>query len=330
MRLGQMDRRAFLGCLSLLAAPLAAEAQQAGKVYRLGTLSVGAPLTPATYDARRDLVAVLRDLGYVEGQNLKVERRHADGHVERLPVLAAELVGHAPDVLYAAGSGAVRAAHEATKEIPIVILIAGQDTVALGLTPSLSRPGGNLTGVVLGSVLAGKRLELLREAAPHAKRIAMLATGDAAMRAQVKEAEQAAVLLGARLVVVEAKMRDYERAFATMRSERVDALFVGPSPTLHADRRRIIDLAARARLPAIYQWAEDVEEGGLMAYGASERWAMRRVSTYVDRVFKGANPADLPIEQATTLTLALNLKTAKALGLTIPPSLLQRADQVIE
>ena len=328
-----MDRRTFvstLGGIAFLAGPLAAEAQQAGKVYRLGTLSLGAPPTPAMYDSRRDLVAVLRDLGYVEGQNLKVERRRADGRVERLPALAAELVRHAPDVLYAGGSAAVRAAQEATKAIPIVILIAGQDTVELGLTLSLSRPGGNITGVVLGSVLAGKRLELLKEAVPHAKRIAMLATGDAAIRPQVKEAEQAAALLGVKLVVVEAKVRDYERAFATMRGERVEALFVGASPTLSADRNRIIDLAARYRLPAMYQWAEHIEEGGLMAYGASERWATRRVATYVDRVFKGANPAEMPIEQATTLTLAFNLKTAKALGLTIPPSLLLRADQVIE
>jgi ABC-type uncharacterized transport system substrate-binding protein len=327
-----MDRREFIAGIAggLLAVPVAVEAQQTGKVYRLGTLNLGAPPAPTMYDSRRDLVAVLRDLGYVEGQNLKVERRRAGGRVERLPALAAELVGHAPDVLFAAGSAAVRAAQEATRVIPIVILIAGQDTVELGLTPSLSRPGGNLTGVVLGSVLAGKRLELLKEAVPHAKRIAMLATGDAAMRAQVGEAEQAAARLGVTLVVVEAKVRDYERAFATMRGERVEALFVGANPTLHADRSRIIELAAQARLPAIYQWTEHVDEGGLMAYGASERWAIRRVATYVDRVFKGASPADLPIEQATQLTLALNLKTAKALGLTIPPSLLLRADHVIE
>jgi putative ABC transport system substrate-binding protein len=211
-----------------------------------------------------------------------------------------------------------------------VINIAGQDTVELGLTPSLARPGGNVTGVVLGSLLAGKRLELLKQAVPRATRIAMLATGDAAFRVQVTEAEQAAARLGVRLLVVEVKGRDYERAFTTMRGERAEAVFVGASPTLHGDRRRIIGLAARYRLPAIYQWAEHVEEGGLMAYGASGRGVTRLVATYVDRVFKGANPAEMPIEQVTTLTLAFNLKTAKALGLTIPPSLLQRADQVIE
>jgi len=234
------------------------------------------------------------------------------------------------DVIFASGSAAVRAAQEATRTIPIVINIAGQDTVELGLTPSLARPGGNITGVVLGSVLAGKRLELLKQAVPGATRIAMLATGDAAFRVQVTEAGQAAARLGVRLIVVEVEGRDYERAFTTMRSERAEALFVGASPTLHGDRRRIIGLAARYRLPAMYQWAEHVEEGGLMAYGASGRWVTRRVATYVDQVFKGANPAEMPIEQVTTLTLAFNLKTAKALGLTIPASVLQRADQVID
>jgi putative ABC transport system substrate-binding protein len=316
--------------LALLGAPLAAEAQPVGKVYRLGTLNLGVPPLPDTYDARRDFVVVLQDLGYVEGRNLEVERRYAEGRVERLPALAAELVQRHVNVIVAGGSAAVRAAQSATKAIPIVFIIAGQDPVELGLTPSLARPGGNVTGVVLGSVLAGKRLELLKEAVPRATRIAMLATGDAAFRIQVKEAEQAAALLGVRLVVVEAKGRDYERAFTTMRGERADALFVGASPTLHADRGRIIELAARYRLPAIYQWAEHVEEGGFMAYGASGRWATQRAATYVDRLFKGANPAEMPVEQATVVTLAFNLKTAKALGLTIPPSLLQRADQVIE
>ena len=326
-----MNRRAFLsGAAALLAAPFAVEAQAPGKAYRLGTLNLGAPPASETYDARRDVVEVLRELGYVEGRNLEVERRYADGRPERLPALAAELVQRHVDVVVAGGSAAARAAQEATRTIPIVIIIAGQDTVELGLTPSLARPGGNVTGVVLGSLLAGKRLELLKEAVPRAARIAMLATGDVAFRIQVKEAEEAAALLGVRLVVVEVKGRDYERAFATMRRERADALFVGASPTLTGDRRLIIDLAARYRLPAIYQWPEHVEEGGLMAYGVSGRWAIRRVATYVDRVLKGASPAEMPIEQATTLMLAFNLKTAKALGLTIPPSLLARADQVIE
>jgi putative ABC transport system substrate-binding protein len=325
-----MDRREFLVGLVLLAAPPLAEGQPVGKVYRFGLLNLGAAPTSETYDARRDIVVVLQDLGYVEGRNLEVERRYAAGRVERLPALAAELVQRHVDIIVAGGSAAVRAAQAATKAIPIVFIIAGQDPVELGLTPSLARPGGNATGVVLGSVLAGKRLELLKEAVPRATRVAMLATGDEAFRIQLKEAERAAPLLGVRLVVVEAKGRDYERAFTTMRGERADALFVGASPTLHADRGRIIELAARYRLPAIYQWTEHVEEGGFMAYGASGRWATQRAATYVDRVFKGANPAEMPVEQATAVTLAFNLKTAKALGLTIPPSILLRADQVIE
>jgi putative ABC transport system substrate-binding protein len=299
-------------------------------VYRLGMLSPGAPTPSGMYDARRDLVEVLREVGYVEGQNLAVEQRYANGRVERLPALAAELVQRRVDVVVAFSPVAFRAAQEATKTIPIVILFAGSDPVELGLVLSLARPGGNVTGVVLGSMLAGKRLELLKEAVPRATRIAMLAAGESSGRDQVKEAEQAAALLGVRLVVVEAKGRDYQRAFATMRGERADALFVGASPILNADRGQIIELAARYRLPAIYQWTEHVEDGGLMAYGANLRRAIRRVATYVDRIFKGANPAELPVEQAPDLTLALNLKTATALGLTIPQSLLLRAAQVIE
>jgi putative ABC transport system substrate-binding protein len=307
--------------LALLAAPLAVEAQPAGKVYRLGILSPAAPQPSGMYDGRRDLIEVLRELGYVEGRNLDVER---------LPALAAELVQRRVDVVVALSPVAFRAAQEATKTIPIVILFAGSDPVELGLVSSLARPGGNVTGVVLGSLLAGKRLELLKEAVPRATRIAMLVAGASSGQAQLQEAQRAAALLGVRLIVIEAKGRDYERAFATMRGERADALFVAASPVLHGDRGRIIELAARYRLPAIYQWAEHVEEGGLMAYGASQRWAIRRVATYVDRMFKGANPAELPVEQATVLTLALNLKTAKALGLTIPQSVLARADEVIQ
>jgi putative ABC transport system substrate-binding protein len=309
--------------LGLLAAPLAAQAQPA-KVYQLGTLSP-APLTPP-----RNLIESLGELGYVEGRNLRLERRYADGRVERLPALAAELVQRRVDVIVAFSSVAVQAAQEATKTIPIVMLVAGADPVELGLMASLARPGGNVTGVVLGTVLAGKRLELLRETVPRATRIAMLVMEGLGATLQVQEAEKAARLLGIRLVVVQAPSRDYERAFARMRVERAGELFVSASPILNADRTRIIELAARHRLPAIYQWPEHVTEGGLMAYGGSSRGLFRRVAALVDRIFKGANPATLPVEQATELTLALNLKTARALGLTIPPSVLARADQIIE
>ena len=310
--------------------PGAGENQPAGRIYQLGTLNVGPPPSAATYDARRDLVEVLRELGYVEGRNLKVERRNAGGRAERLPGLAAELVQRGVDVIVAGGSAAVRAARDATKTIPIVMLIAGPDPVDLGLVTSLARTGGNLTGVVLGSHLAEKRVELLKEAIPGATTIAMLFTGEGAGQAQVQEAKQAAARLRIKLVVVEVEGRDYEKAFAAVRGKRADALFVGASPRLHADRNRIIELAARYRLPAIYQFPEHAEEGGLIAYGMSGRWATKRVAVYVDRIFKGTSPADLPVEQATTLTLALNLRTAKSLGLSIPQSLLLRADQVIE
>ena len=319
-----MDRRGLLvGCLGLLAAPLRVRAQPA-KVYQLGILSP-ATLTPPSY-----LIEFLGEFGYVEGRNLRVERRYAEGRLDRLPALAAELVQRRVDVVVAFSSVALRAAQEATRTIPIVFLIAGSDPVELGLMASLARPGGNITGVALGAVLAGKRLELLRETIPRATRIAMLVTKESSARPQVQEAEKAAKLLGITLVVVEVTSRDYERAFATMRSERAGALFVSGSPILNADRTRIIDLAARHRLPALYQWPEHATEGGLMAYGASQRGLFRRVAASVDRIFKGADPATLPVEQATELMLTLNLKTAKALGLTIPPSVLARADEVIQ
>jgi putative ABC transport system substrate-binding protein len=322
--------RLIAGVVVLLVA-LAAEAQPPDRTYRLGTLNLGTPPTAATYDARRDVVALLGELGYVEGKNLHVERRNANGRAERLPALAAELVQSNVDVIVAGGGTAVRAARNATKTIPIVALIAGPDPVELGLAASLARPGGNVTGIVLGALLASKRLELLKEAVPGARTIAMLfASGESSSEAQVREARQTAALLGVRLITVEVEGRNFEKAFETMRRERAEALFVGASPRLHAERTQIIALAAQHRLPAIYQFPEHAEEGGLMAYGMSGRWASRRVALYVDRVLKGAKPAELPIEQTTTLTLALNLKTAKALGLTIPQSVLLRAEQVIE
>jgi ABC-type uncharacterized transport system substrate-binding protein len=200
------------------------------------------------------------------------------------------------------------------------------------LMTSLARPGGNVTGVVLGAVLAGKRLELLREAVPRATRIAMLVPPEvsAGTRLHMQEAEEAAKRLGITLIVVPAPNRAYEQAFATMVAERAGALYVSPSPILNGDRARIIALAARQRLPAIYQWPDHVREGGLMAYGGDLRALNRRVAAFVDRILKGADPATLPVEQATELILALNLKTAKTLGLTIPPSVLARADEVIQ
>jgi ABC-type uncharacterized transport system substrate-binding protein len=326
-----MDRRTFLtGLGAVLAVPLAAEAQQAAKVYHLGILTPGGRLgSPVISNL---LPLSLRDLGYVEGQNLVIEQRFAEGKVDRLPGLARELVQLRLDALVAASPHAVQAAKDTTKTIPIVMLLSYSEPVELGFVASFARPGGNITGVVLAAehTMAAKRLALIKEAVPRVARIAVLATGEAASRTQVRWVEKAAPTLGVKLVVVEVRDADYDRAFATMAAERVDALVVVASVILSTGRERIVQLAAKHRLPAIYDWREHVEAGGLMAYGGSVSEFIRRAAVYVDRIFKGANPADLPVERATTFELAINLKTAKALGLTIPSSLLLRADQVIE
>ena len=328
-----MDRRTFLATIAggLLAAPLAAGAEQAGRVYRLGLLY---PLAPAPTEHKTSAVlvpAALRELGYVEGQNLIVERRYAEGRTDRFPELARELVRLRMDVILAISPAAIRAARDATKTIPIV-LYGNFDPVAAGLVANLARPGSNITGVVIapGGTLAGKKLELLKEAVPGATRIALLAPVDSNFSRQVQEAQKAALPLGVKLTVVEVRDRDYDRSFATIASAHPDALFVGANAQFYIDRKQIIELAAKHRLPAIYEWPEQGEDGGLIAYGTSIAGLSRRAATYIDRIFKGANPGDLPIEQPTKFDLVINLKTAKALGLTIPQSLLVRADQVIE
>jgi putative ABC transport system substrate-binding protein len=318
--------------LSILVATFAVEAQQAGKVYRLGVLTPGGRPVPSFPTTAALLPLILRELGYVEGQNLVIEQRFAEGKLDRLPGLARELVQLRVDLLVAPSPQAVRAAKDTTKTIPIVMLLSYSDPIDLGLVASFARPGGNITGVVLAAepTMAGKRLELIKEIVPRTTRIAVLATDEAAARIQVQWAEKAAASLGVKLIVVEVRDADYDRAFATMIAERADALLVVASVVLSTDRERIIGLAAKHRLPAIYDWREHVDAGGLMAYGSSVSGFTRRAVVYVDRIFKGANPADLPVERATTFELAINLKTAKALGLTIPPSLLLRADHVIE
>jgi putative ABC transport system substrate-binding protein len=235
------------------------------------------------------------------------------------------------DVIVAITPAAIRAAKDATTTIPIV-LYGNFDPVAAGLVASLARPGGNITGVLIApdGTLAAKRLELLKEAVPRATRIALLAPVDPGFARQVQEAEKAAVSLGVKLVVVEVGDRDYDRAFAMIGANRADALFVGANAQFFIDRKRIIELAAKHRLPAIYEWPAQGEDGGLMAYGTSIAGLSQRAAAYIDRIFKGAKPADLPIEQPTKFELVINLKTAKALGLTIPPALLARADEVIQ
>ncbi|HET7378783.1 MAG TPA: ABC transporter substrate-binding protein [Gaiellales bacterium] len=328
-----MNRRHFLlaSMAGVVAAPLAADAQQVGRVYRLGLLY---PIAPAPTEKKTSAVlipAALRESGYVEGQNLVVERRYAEGRIDRFPGLARELVRLRMDVILAITTAAIRAARDATSTIPIV-LYGNVDPVAAGFVTNLARPGGNITGVVIapGGTLAGKKLELLKEAVPNATRIVLLAPADPGFSLQAQEVEKAALPLGVKLTVVEVRDRDYGRAFTTLATARPDALFVGANAQFYIDRKQIIELAAKHRLPAIYEWPEQGEDGGLMGYGTSLLGLSRRAASYIDRIFKGMSPGDLPIEQPTTLELVINLKTAKALGLTIPPSLLARADQVIE
>jgi putative tryptophan/tyrosine transport system substrate-binding protein len=331
-----VNRRTFLCGLTLGAtvAPLGAKAQPAaGKLYRLGLLS--AATAPGSSDQRAAVILVpkaLRELGYVEGQNLIVERRYAGGKLDRLPGMAKELVQLGADVIFAIALAAVQAAKDATATTPIVFY-GNFDPVANGLVGNLARPGGNVTGILLApeGTLAAKKLELLKETVPQAKRIAMLVPEDpTSTRLQIREAQNAAAALGVTLNVVAVRGGDYDRAFTTMAAERPGALFVAATAYFMRDRKRIIELAAKHRLPAIYEWPEQVEDGGLMAYGTSFSVTTQRAAAYIDRIFRGATPSDLPIEQPTKFELVINLKTAAALGLTIPPSLLLRANQILE
>jgi putative ABC transport system substrate-binding protein len=329
-----MDRRTFLAGTGvvLLAAPLAAEAQQAAKIARIGYLSINAVTGRHLTEAFRQ---ALRDLGYVEGGNVVMEYRDAEGRAERLPALAAELLALKVDVIVAPSTPAALAAKQATSTLPIVF-IGASVPVTDGLVTSLARPGGNVTGLsVLASELVGKRLELLKQAVPGVSRVAVLwqpgGQGERTDKDLVKEAEVAARALGVRLQLVEARgPADIDRAFADMTRARAGALAVLGSPMLFAERRRLADLAAKNRLPAVYARREWVEAGSLMAYGPNVADLFRRAATYVDKILKGAKPGDLPVEQPQKFELVINLKTAKALGLTIPPSLLGRADEIIQ
>ena len=329
-----MDRRdTVLALLALGAAPLAAEAQQAAKVARIGYLSANLADNPHLRDA---FLQGLRDLGYVEGRNVMIEYRGAEGMVERVPALAVELVALKVDVIFVGGGTRVTlGAMQATKTIPIVFTGVG-DPVESGLVTSLARPGGNVTGLsALSPELVGKRLELLKQAVPGVDRVAVLwrpgALGERTDKDMLTAADLAARALGVRLQFVEAQDADeFARAFSDMSSARAGALTVLPSNRFLREHRRLVDLAAKNRLPAVYTSREFVDAGGLMSYGANEPDLFRRAATYVDKVLRGAKPADLPVEQPTKFELVINLKTAKALGLTIPPSVLARADQVIE
>ena len=326
-------RRAFIGTLAggLLAAPLAAEGQQAGKVWRIGYLSSqsAASAGRVSFDAFRQ---GLRDLGYFEGQNIVIESRWADGNYERLPTLAKELVSLNLDLIVSAGGDpTVRAVKAATTTVPIVFVTGS--AVAAGIVSNLARPAGNLTGFnVLAEGLDGKRLALLKETLPKAVRVAVLWNPwipEGEMRR--KRLEIAAQALRVKLRFLEAQHPgEIETAFAAIARERSDALFVSSDPMFSSEAGRIIRWTARARLPTMYSWRIFAEDGGLMSYSADLAAIYGRAATYVDKILRGAKPADLPVEEPTKYELVINLKTAKALGLTIPPSVLGRADEIIQ
>jgi putative tryptophan/tyrosine transport system substrate-binding protein len=335
-----IDRRAFLaGGVAALAVPLAVGAQQAGKVYRIGYLSPSSPSDPerlASPFGERGLAAFrqgLRELGYVEGKNIAIEKRWAEGKFERLPDLAAELVRLKVDIIVSVVTQASLAAKNATRTIPIVMVAPG-DPLGSGLVANLARPGGNVTGPSsMYSDLVVKQLEVLKEIVPGLSRVAVLWNpANAAWQAQMlKATEVAATALRLQVQLVEARGPDeLEGAFAGMARERASALLVAVDVIFALHARRIADLAAKRHLPAMYGSSEHVEAGGLISYAPDIPDVFRRAATYVDKILKGAKPSDMPVEQPTKLLLVINVKTAKALGLTIPPSLLLRADQVIE
>jgi putative ABC transport system substrate-binding protein len=325
-----MDRRTFLAGTGavLLGAPLAAQGQQA-KAPRVGLLGLGSAESSPFFEALRQ---GLRERGWVEGQNIAFEDRTRVGHSSRMPDVAAELVRLRVDVIVAWGTTTALAARKATGTIPIVT--AAGSPVEMGLAASLARPGGNVTGLTTtsGRELIGKRIELLKEALPRLSRIAVLWNPESQTQPlSLREATAAARSLGLQVRPAEVRgPEDFEKAFASIAHERPEALALLASNMFLAHRARIVDLAARHRLPATFSERSFVEAGGLMSYGPDQKAIFRQLANYVDRILKGARPGDLPIEQPTKFELVINLKTAKALGLTIPPSLLGRADELIQ
>jgi len=317
--------------VSLSLAPLAAEAQPTEKAHRIGYLAGGSASFNASYvEAFRQ---GLRDLGWVEGQNIVVEYRFAEGRLDRLPDLAAELVRLKVELIFATPTPAAVAARNVTRTIPIVMRGVG-DPVGLGLIESLARPGGNVTGLSysVGMETFGKGLELLKEAVPKVRRVAILSNPDNPAHARAVDAVKgAARSLALQLLLLEARGPDaFDAAFAAMARERVGALFVVADSMFFLHQARLADLAVKSRLPSMHGYREDVDAGGLMSYGPSFVPQFKQAVVYVDKILKGAKPADLPVEQPTKFELVINLKTAKALGLTIPQSLLVRADEIIQ
>jgi putative tryptophan/tyrosine transport system substrate-binding protein len=316
----------------LLIVAVIAEAQQPKKVPRIGYLS---QFEPARESPRAEAIRLaMRELGYVEGQNIAIEYRYAEGKRDRFPELAAELVRLKVDIIVAAGGTViVQAAKNATKTIPIVMMGGGLDPVEAGLVESLARPGGNVTGLTLLSTeLGGKRLELFKEAVPKLARVAVLY--DPANPPSVLEVKEVLLVsaraLGLTIQPWEVRAADgFEKVFAALNKQRPDGLYVVAGPVMNANQKRIVGLALKSRLPSVGNRGY-VDAGGLMSYGADQADSYRRVAYYVDRILKGAKPADLPVEQATKFELVINLKTAKQIGVIIPQSMLYRADKVIK
>jgi ABC-type uncharacterized transport system substrate-binding protein len=316
----------------LLTTAPSAQAQQPKKVPRIGYL-VGTDR--ASESTRSEVVRLaLRERGYIEGQNIAIEYRYAEGKIDRAPEHAAELVRLKVDLIVVAGGGIwIRAAMNATKTIPIVMTGQGGDPVEAGFIESLARPGGNVTGITnLSRELGGKRLELLKEAVPKLARVAILY--DPANRASVREVKEllpvAARELGLTLQPLEVRAAgDFEKVFAALNKQRPDGLYVLGTALINANQKRIVEFALKSQFPSMYFTRKAVEDGGLMYYGADLADSYRRVAYYVDRILKGTKPADLPVEQPTKFEFVINLKTAKQIGLTIPPNVLARADRVI-
>jgi putative tryptophan/tyrosine transport system substrate-binding protein len=326
-----VDRRYVLHtfAVGLLATPVAARAQSAEKVYRIGYLTAVTASSPSLAAFRQGL----RDLGWVEGHNIVIEYRSGEGRYDRLADVAAELVRLNVDVIVAAPTPAALAAKKATTTVPIVG-VSLTEPVGIGLVTSLARPGGNVTGVSysVGTDIFGKDLALLKEVVPKVRRVAVLSNPDSpAQPLTISNIKDAARPLGLKLLLLEARAAgDFDGAFSAMARARVGALFIVTDPVFIPHRARLINLAARNLLPSISTQRADAEAGGLISYGPNFADMYRRAASYVDKILKGAKPGDLPVEQPTSFEFVINLKTAKALGLSIPQSVLARADQVIE
>jgi putative ABC transport system substrate-binding protein len=335
-----MRRREFITllCSTAIAQPIAALAQQAGKIYRVGFIVTTSPVSEMIgpkpiHLPTRVFLQGMRALGYVEGQNLILERRSAEGRFEQFGGIVAELVGLKADVIVTIGNPMTRAAKAVTTVVPIVTAVIN-DPVSEGIVQSLARPGGNITGLTnsAGPEIEAKRLELLREMLPRVSRIAYLGNqqDNDWESANGKSVRTAAQALGVTLALAESKPRQYTDAFTQISRNQAEAIFVSRTPAAYADLALIVDFANQTRLPSMFAWREATELGGLMSYGLNQVDHYRHVAIILDKILKGAKPADLPIEQPTKFELVINLKSAQALGLSVPPTLLARADELIE